>query len=92
MYSTGVKTAKGLDELPDFIFIVQEKTEPYSVNIVTIPPEVMLAGIDTYRELLGTYHECKEMDYWWGYNGMLNEPNEAFLPGWMQMGAEEEDE
>lgn len=92
MYATGVMTAMGLDEMPDFVFIVQEKAPPYALNVVTVSPEVMLAGIDKYRELLGVYHECKITGYWYGYNGMLDEPNETFLPGWMSLGVDEEDE
>ena len=91
MYSTGVMTAKGLTERPDFVFIVQEKNPPYSVNVVTVPPEVMLAGYDTYRELLGTYHECTMTNYWYGYTGPFDEPNEAYLPSYMSLGLEEND-
>ena len=91
MYSEGVMQCLELTERPQFVFIVQEKTMPYSVNVVTVPPEVMLAGLDTFRELIGIYHECKETGYWYGYTGPFNEPNEAYLPGWMSMG-EEEDE
>ncbi len=83
MYSTGVQTALELKTLPKFIFVVQEKKPPYSVNIVSVPDDVMLFGIDKYRELLGIYHTCKETDYWYGYTGPLDEWNEAYLPAWI---------
>jgi hypothetical protein len=83
MYSVGVQTALNLPVLPKFIFIVQEKKPPYSVNIISVPDDVMQYGIDVYRELLGVYHTCKKADYWYGYTGPLDEFNEAYLPGWI---------
>lgn len=91
MYSEGVMNAINLTERPDFVFIVQEKTAPYSVNVVTVSPEVMLVGLDTFREYMGIYHECNITGYWYGYNGFMDEPNETYLPGWMSMGVEEEE-
>ena len=91
MYSEGVMHGLRLAERPRFIFIAQEKNPPYAVNVIAVPDEVMLAGLDKYRELLGLYHECRVMDYWPGYNGALNELNEIALPGWMQLGVEEDD-
>lgn len=91
MYSEGVMRAMELDYRPEFWFVVQEKTAPYAVNVVTIPETVMQAGIDVYREYLGIYHQCRETDYWYGYNGPFDEPAEAYLPGWMQLGVEEDE-
>lgn len=91
MYSEGVMRAMDLDYRPEFVFIVQEKAAPYAVNVVSIPETVMLAGIDTFREYIGLYHQCKGTDYWFGYNGAFDEPNEAYLPGWMQLGVDEEE-
>lgn len=91
MYSEGVMTASNLIERPSFIFIVQEKTAPYSVNLISVSAEVTLAGLDKYRELLGTYKFCSDSGYWYGYNGPLDEVNESYLPGWMQLGVEDED-
>lgn len=83
MYSIGVKTASRLKELPGFIFIVQEKKPPYSLNVISVPDEVIEVGTDVYRELLGKYHSCKETDYWYGYNGPFSDVNEAFVPNWV---------
>lgn len=91
MYSEGVMRSMGLSERPGFIFIAQEKKPPYSINRVLITDDVMTAGVDKFRELIGIYHSCKEMNYWYGYNGISNELNESYLPGWMSLG-EEEDE
>lgn len=90
MYATGVKETMGLAELPEFIIIAQEKKAPYSLNVVKVSPEVVLAGLDKMRELLGLYQECMEMDFWPGYMGFLEEPNETYLPGYMSLGVEEE--
>ena len=92
MYSEGVMKCLNLPERPDFTFIVQEKAAPYSLNIVTIPNEVMLYGMDTFREYIGIYHECNITGYFYGYTGPFNEPNEAFLPGYLNIGEEKEDE
>lgn len=91
MYSEGVMRAMELDYRPEFWFVVQEKTAPYAVNVVTIPETVMQAGIDVYREYLGIYHQCRETDYWYGYNGPFDEPAEAYLPGWYQLGVDEDE-
>lgn len=91
MYSEGVMHGLNLTERPRFIFIAQEKNPPYSVNVIAVPDEVMLAGLDKYRELMGIYHECKTLDIWYGYNGAFNDLNEVQLPGWMQLGVEEEE-
>lgn len=90
MYSEGVMHGLNLTERPQFIFVVQEKQAPYSVNVIAVPDEVMLAGLDKYRELLGRYRECLVMDYWPGYNDM-GELNEIALPGWMSLGVEEDE-
>ena len=92
MYSEGVMHGKELTERPRFVFIAQEKTAPYAVNVIAVPDDVMLAGLDTFRELIGMYHECSVLDSWYGYNGILNEMNEVLLPGWMSLGVEEDEE
>ena len=92
MYTDGVMKAMGLTERPQFIFIVQEKKLPYAVNIVTVTDEVMLNGVDKFRELIGLYHECKTLGIWPGYMGFLNEPNEAYLLEWAKDDVESEEE
>ena len=68
---------------PRWIFIVQEKTEPYSVNIFEMDMDFITAGYDKFRELIGTYASCVDTDYWPGYMGILDEPNLLQLPGWL---------
>ena len=92
MYTEGVMHVLELAERPTFILIAQEKTAPYAVNVVEVTPDVMTAGVDKYRELLGIYHDCKETGYWYGYNGPFGDINETYLPGYMTMGDKEDDE
>lgn len=89
MYSEGAMQALGLTERPDFIFIVQEKKAPYSVNIVQVGEDVINAGMDCFREYMGMLKQCTDTGYWWGYNGLYGEPNETYLPGWMSLGEDE---
>lgn len=89
MYTEAVRINLGLDYRPDFYFIAQEKTAPYSVNVIQVTEDVMTAGMDCFRELIGTLALCERTGYYYGYNGIYNEPNETYLPGWMTMGEEE---
>ena len=91
MYTEGVMICRKLDYRPDFIFVVQEKQAPYSVNVIYVASDsgVMMHGIDTFREFIGTLHRCKELDQWPGYLGAFGEMNEAYLPGYINLGDEE---
>lgn len=91
MYTEGVMRALGLTKRPEFTFIVQEKKPPYSVNVINVTEDVMLYGLDTFRELIGTYHSCKETGYWYGYLGPFGEANETYLPGWYTLGENDEE-
>ena len=90
MYTEAVMKNLKLSYRPDFYFIAQEKHGPYSVNVIQVTEDVMTAGMDCFRELMGTLALCKRTGYYFGYNGIYNEPNETYLPGWMTMGDEEE--
>lgn len=90
MYTEAVRKCYELDERPRFLFIVQEKKPPYSVNVIEATEDVLTVGMDVFRELIGILHQCKETGYFYGYNGAFDDINEAFIPGYMQMGDEEE--
>ena len=81
MYSEGYKAATGKDCL--FVFIAQEKAEPYAVNILQADEVFLRRGRDLFRELLGTYHECKKTNNWYGYLGPYNTVNNLALPAWL---------
>lgn len=50
-----------------FVFVAQEKTAPYASRVYFCDPDWIKRGYDKFRELIGTYHECKERDEWPGY-------------------------
>lgn len=71
---------------PRFVFIVQEKAEPYSVNIFEMDMDFISAGFDKFRELIGTYVSCESTGFWYGLTGPFNEPNVLTLPAWLGRG------
>jgi len=71
---------------PRWIFIVQEKNEPYSVNIFEMDMDFITAGYDKFRELIGTYVSCLSTGYWYGPTGPFNEPQILTMPGWYRSG------
>lgn len=81
MYSEAVKKNHGND--PVFVFIAQEKTPPYAVNILQADDVFVRRGYDLFRELIGVYHECKKTDNWYGYLGAFNVINNLALPAWL---------
>lgn len=91
MYTEGVMKCKRLKYRPDFVFVVQEKKEPYSVNVIYVANDssVMQYGQDQFRELLGILHQCKETDYYYGYTGAFGEMSEAYLPGYISLAEDE---
>ena len=91
MYTEAAMHELNLTERPDFIFIVQEKKPPYSVNVIRVSEEVMTHGMDTFRELIGILHQCLETGYFPGYNGPMDEVNETYLPGFINLGDKEDE-
>ena len=81
MYSEVVKQNYGKE--PIFIFIAQEKVEPYAVNILQADKYFHQYGVDTFRELIGIYHDCKVNDRWYGLEGTFNQVNNLSLPEWL---------
>lgn len=68
---------------PRFIFIVQEKSEPYMINVFEMDMDYLTAGHDKFRELIGTYVSCESTGFWPGYLGPFNEPNILTIPTWL---------
>lgn len=80
MYCEGAEHEFG--KAPRFVFIAQEKTEPYAVNIFEADDAFIQRGKDIFRELIGIYHECKTLDNWWGYLGKNTMISKLTLPTW----------
>lgn len=81
MYCEGVEKITG--QKPLFVFIAQEKTQPYAVNILQADDLMVKRGYDIFRELIGIYHECKTTGNWYGYLGAYNVINNLSLPAWL---------
>ena len=67
----------------DFIFIVQEKSAPYLINILHAGDAFIDRGMWIMRDLLAKYKECSETDTWPGYG-----ENELILNEWEVIGDE----
>jgi exodeoxyribonuclease VIII len=90
MYTEAVMIGYHLPYRPGFIFVVQEKKAPYSINIVQVSPEVMEYGVKQFHTLLGRLHTCKELDEYPGYLPINGGYNWTELPAWVDMDEEEE--
>lgn len=66
-----------------FIFIAQEKTAPYLVNVLHAGDAFIDRGLWIMRDLLAKYKECRDSDVWPGYG-----VNELILPEWEAIGDE----
>ena len=65
------------------MFIAIEKEAPYSVNILQADEAFVLHGYDVFRELIGTYHDCKASGNWYGFLGAYNVINNLGLPAYL---------
>ena len=81
MYSEGYE--KNYGKKPLFVFVVIEKEPPFSVNILQADEAFVSHGYDVFRELIGTYHQCKETNNWYGYLGAYEVINKLDLPPWL---------
>ena len=81
MYSEGVRKCTGKECA--FVFVVIEKKPPYAINILQADKTFITHGFDLFRELIGTYHECKTTGNWWGYLGKHNIINNLPLPAYL---------
>lgn len=82
MYSEGYE--KNTGKKPLFVFIAIEKEPPYAVNILQADEAFTQHGYDVFRELIGTYHDCKASGNWFGYLGAYNVINTLNLPAWVK--------
>ncbi|MGN1200888.1 MAG: PD-(D/E)XK nuclease-like domain-containing protein [Candidatus Caccovivens sp.] len=70
-------------EAQGFLFIVVEKTAPFSVMIYQFDTfAIEIAEIEN-RRLLDTYHKCKETGNWYGYDGEKPEIQTLGLPNYV---------
>lgn len=65
-----------------FIFVFQEKTEPYLVTVAELDTAAIKAGRRRNREAIDLYARCKANDHWPGYgDGQIELVS---LPAWAQ--------
>lgn len=81
MYSEGVKAVTNMDAT--FVFVAVEKKPPYAINIFYVDDAVREHGYDTFRTLLGIYHDCKLTDNWYGHMGKEHMISTIILPPWL---------
>ncbi|MFI8499407.1 PD-(D/E)XK nuclease-like domain-containing protein [Streptomyces sp. NPDC085524] len=65
----------------ELLFVVQEKTAPYLVNVVGIDYFAREIGRAKNRAAIETFAECTTTGIWPGYG---DEPNYLSLPGWAE--------
>lgn len=84
MYRLGVSIELGVPiEKVDFVFVAIEKKAPYLMNILQADENVAQRGEQLFREYIGKYHECKETNNWYGYNGFSGGINNLSLPKYL---------
>ena len=67
-----------------FIFIAQEKTAPYLVNVLEADDYFMASGKELCNTLLTQYKECLENDEWPGYMDKNSGINSLSVPAWIK--------
>lgn len=81
-YIRGIKADRGNDKAIDFVFIAQEKTEPYCVNVFQADDDFIEFGLTRLNDLMEIYQYCTENDDWYGYEGKSDQINLLGVPSW----------
>lgn len=83
-YIQGLKEAYGKDF--DFVFIAQEKTAPYCVNILQADEYFLESGRQVRDSLITQYKECVTRNEYPGYMGFKDEMeiSSLSLPEWLK--------
>jgi hypothetical protein len=85
-YLDGVR-ALGLAEDPAFLFVFQEKTPPYLINVVQLDSLAMTVGAGRNRQALEVYRDCVATGHWPGYDADIQLIS---LPPWAEREALQE--
>lgn len=67
-----------------FIFIAQEKTAPYLVNVLEADDYFMASGRELRSKLLDEYKKALETDVWEGYMTEGTAVNKLSVPAWLR--------
>ena len=90
-YCEGLETLTG--DSYTFVFIAQEKTAPYLVNVLQADDYFMKNGKDVRESLLETYKKCKDLDEWPGLMGFAEDKTyiqSLTVPAWIKNAMDEE--
>ena len=71
---------------PAFVFVCQEKTEPYLVNVVELDPYAIEIGAALNERAVDIWVEARESGEWPGYG---TEVEQVALPRWAEIAFEE---
>ena len=63
-------TEMGLHADVAFVFVVQEKTAPYAVNVFTLDADAIATGRDLNRKAIDRFAHCQQTGEWPGYAGV----------------------
>ena len=91
-YTAGLEEAYGQEYA--FVFIAQETTAPYLVNVLQADDFFMQNGREVRDTMLETYKKCVELDEWPAYNGFAEEKryiNSLTIPQWLKNAMEYEE-
>ena len=89
-YCEGLKKAYGKDF--KFIFIAQEKTAPYLVNVLEADDMFMRSGRELRKNLLEKYKKALETDVWEGYMSETSGINVLSVPKWIADSLEDDED
>jgi len=66
-YRRGIR-GTGLDSDPAFMFVFQEKTPPYLIQVVQLSAQALMYGHQKNRQALERFRDCRTADIWPGYD------------------------
>lgn len=87
-YSEGVRRC-GVDADPRFVFVVQEKTAPYLVQVFELDDAAVQAGRELNRQATNIFSTCVAGDAWPGYSENIERLS---LPPWYGLAPIDTDE
>ncbi|NIL77662.1 PD-(D/E)XK nuclease-like domain-containing protein [Rhodococcus sp. B10] len=78
--------ALGLDDDPAFVFVVQEKSAPYTVSVIELDQDAVNLGRRLSRAAIDIYAKCHANDDWPGWG---DDVHQVSLPSWAFYQSEE---
>jgi hypothetical protein len=87
-YLDGVKALLGVED-PAFVFVVQERTPPYVVNVIELDAYALQIGRERNAAAINRYVECSATGVWPAYS---SDVELVALPRWAEMQWEQDNE